>query len=207
MTLSVQFMTMLAMIGMGSLFGAMFDTYNRFLKRTKRKHWIVFINDILFWILQGLIIFYVLFLVNRGALRFYIFIALLCGFAAYQSLLKKAYLAVLEAVISAVVHTCEFLAKAFHILVYRPLLFLFTVIASAFIMAGRGLLALVRFLLNVLLWIMKFFWKPFKGLFSLFWKLVPKRIKVFLEMSYNKVAGILRYLQNMSKKWRNKNKK
>ncbi|MFL6554633.1 MAG: spore cortex biosynthesis protein YabQ, partial [Bacillus sp. (in: firmicutes)] len=37
MTLSTQFITLLSMIGMGSLFGAMFDTYQRFLKRPKRK--------------------------------------------------------------------------------------------------------------------------------------------------------------------------
>ena len=75
MTLSTQFMTMLAMIGMGIFFGAGLDTYNRFLKRRKRKSWLVFINDVLFWILQGLFIFFILFRVNQGELRFYIFIA------------------------------------------------------------------------------------------------------------------------------------
>ncbi|WP_371931952.1 spore cortex biosynthesis protein YabQ [Mesobacillus subterraneus] len=96
MTLSTQFLTMLAMIWMGTLFGASLDTHNRFLKRSKRKSWIVFINDILFWVFQGLSIFYVLFSVNMGELRFYIFLALLCGFAAYQSLFKNMYLKVLE---------------------------------------------------------------------------------------------------------------
>ncbi|MFD6438251.1 spore cortex biosynthesis protein YabQ, partial [Peribacillus sp. NPDC060186] len=37
MTLTIQFYTLLAMIGMGSCFGAALDTYNRFLKRSKRK--------------------------------------------------------------------------------------------------------------------------------------------------------------------------
>ncbi len=92
MTLSTQFLTMLSMIGMGSFFGVMFDTYQRFLDRPNRKSWIVFFNDLLFWVIQALIIFYILFLVNNGELRFYIFIALLCGFAAYQSLLKGIYL-------------------------------------------------------------------------------------------------------------------
>lgn len=57
MTLSTQFITMLAMVGMGSFFGAALDTYNRFLKRDTQKHWLVFLNDILFWLLQGLTIF------------------------------------------------------------------------------------------------------------------------------------------------------
>ena len=74
MTLTVQFYTLLAMIGMGSIFGATLDTYQRFLKRGHRNRWIVFINDILFWMIQGLIIFYVLFLVNHGELRFYLIV-------------------------------------------------------------------------------------------------------------------------------------
>ena len=68
------------------------DTYQRFLKRGHRNRWIVFINDILFWMIQGLIIFYVLFLVNHGELRFYLLLALICGFSAYQALMKRLYL-------------------------------------------------------------------------------------------------------------------
>ena len=76
----------------GSLFGATLDTYNRFLNRNARKRWLVFLNDVLFWILQALFIFYILFSVNFGEVRFYIFIALLCGFAGYQALLKASVL-------------------------------------------------------------------------------------------------------------------
>src|SRR5438309_5601434 len=126
MTLSTQFMTMLAMIGMGIFFGAGLDTYNRFLKRSKRKNWIVFINDILFWILQGLFIFFVLFRVNQGELRIYIFIALLCGFAAYQSLFKVIYLRWLEVLISFVISLLRFFVKTVYLLVYKPIYFVIT---------------------------------------------------------------------------------
>ena len=121
MTLSTQFMTMLAMIGMGSFFGAALDTYNRFLKRSKRKSWLVFINDVLFWIIQGLFIFFVLFRVNQGELRFYIFIALLCGFAAYQSLFKAIYLRWLEMLISIVISLLRFFVKIVYLLIYKPI--------------------------------------------------------------------------------------
>src|SRR5919205_1257688 len=96
MTLSTQFLTMLSMIGMGSLFGAMFDTYQRFLNRPKQKR---------------LIIFYTLFLVNNGELRFYIFIALICGFAAYQSLFKGIYLRLLEFLIQTIISLVKFIIK------------------------------------------------------------------------------------------------
>ena len=41
----------------GCLIGASLDTYQRFLKRQERKRWIVFIHDILFWIVQALFVF------------------------------------------------------------------------------------------------------------------------------------------------------
>lgn len=73
MSVTTQLETMLAMIGMGGWLGLSIDTYSRFLQRRKRARFIVFINDVLFWLLQGLIIFYVLLLVNEGELRVYIF--------------------------------------------------------------------------------------------------------------------------------------
>lgn len=210
MTLSTQFFTMLAMIGMGSLFGASLDTHNRFLKRAKRKSWIVFINDILFWLLQGLLIFYVLYSVNMGELRFYIFLALLCGFAAYQSLFKKIYLKLLEKSISITISIYIFLVKAVRLLVIRPVQFLAATILSLLVLSGRGLYALVKWLLAVLLWVLKLLGKPVKMLLMLFWKLLPKKIKKSVEKLYNKLAGFLIIVKNYSLvpiKWLKKFKK
>jgi spore cortex biosynthesis protein YabQ len=206
MTLSTQFMTMLTMIGMGSFFGAALDTYNRFLKRSIRKQFIVFVNDILFWLLQGLIIFYVLFIVNEGELRFYIFIALLCGFAAYQSLLKGFYLKSLESIISMVISVWNFLVKLFQLLIYRPILSIFSLIISIIFSLGRGLLSLTRFLGRVMIWIGRVILKPIQLILLLFWKLLPKRIKKIVEKIYNKWAGVFKRLKNylisMFNRWR-----
>lgn len=211
MTLSTQFLTMLAMIGMGSLFGASLDTHNRFLKRSKRKSWIVFINDIMFWLFQGLSVFYVLFSVNMGELRFYIFIALLCGFAAYQSLFKKIYLKILERAITITINVYIFFVKAVRMLVVRPLQFLAATVLSLLIMTGRGLYSLVKWLLAVLLWLLKnLLWKPVKMILLLFWKLLPKKVKKSVEKLYNKLAGILIIVKNYSSipiKWIKKFKK
>jgi spore cortex biosynthesis protein YabQ len=210
MTLSTQFLTMLAMIGMGSLFGASLDTHNRFLKRSKRKSWIVFINDILFWLFQGLSIFYVLFSVNMGELRFYIFLALLCGFAAYQSLFKKMYLKVLERAISITISVYVFFVKAIRVLIIRPLQFLAATVLSLLILAGRGLYALVKWLLAVLLWMLKVLLKPVQMILLLFWKLLPKKIKKTVEKLYNKLAGFINLVKNYSSipiKWIKNRKK
>ena len=196
MTLTTQFLTMLSMIGMGSLFGASLDTYNRFLQRRRRRNWIVFLNDILFWVFQGLSIFYVLFMINEGELRFYIFLALLCGFAAYQSLLKRTYLSILDWLISVAISTYKISVNLFKTLVYRPLRFLLMSAVSLLVLLGKGILSLLKTTLNILYWILKVAWKPFQLILIIFWKLLPKRIKKIVEKIYNKMAGFTRKFQN-----------
>jgi len=206
MTLSTQFLTMISMIGMGSLFGVMFDTYQRFLDRPNRKSWIVFFNDLLFWVIQALIIFYILFLVNNGELRFYIFVALLCGFAAYQSLFKGVYLRLLEFMIKTTIAIYRFIRRAFQLLIYKPVIGLIQLVISIIILIGRGLFSLVKFVLKVLLFILKIFWVPIVKIILILWKLLPKSIKKYVEKLYNRTAGIFmeikNYLLKLIKKWK-----
>ena len=204
MTLSTQFFTMLSMIGMGSLFGAMFDTYQRFLNRPKKKAWIVFINDLLFWIIQALLIFYTLFLVNNGELRFYIFIALVCGFAAYQSLFKGIYLRFLEMLIHSVIAIVKFFKKTFQILIYKPVVGLIQFVITIGLVLGRGLFTLVKFVFKVLLLLLKIILVPLKKIMLLFWKLLPKGIKKIVEKLYNRTAGNFMKIRNYINKWINK---
>ncbi|WP_071393060.1 spore cortex biosynthesis protein YabQ [Bacillus tuaregi] len=210
MTLTTQFMTMLAMIGMGTYFGAALDTYNRFLQRRKRKSWLIFINDILFWIFQGLFIFYVLFHVNQGELRFYIFLALLCGFAAYQSLCKKLYLKCLEWLISFVISVCHFIVKLFRIFIYNPILTLISMLITTIIMIGKGLLALLKTIWKCTVVLISILIKPIKWILLLFWKLFPKPLKNSVEKLYNELAGKFRTIKNtiikVFAKWKKGNK-
>ncbi|WP_026565456.1 spore cortex biosynthesis protein YabQ [Bacillus sp. UNC41MFS5] len=206
MSLSTQFFTLLSMIGMGTLFGAMFDTYQRFLKRPKRKQWIVFFNDLLFWIIQAVIIFYTLFLVNNGELRFYIFLALICGFAAYQSLFKGIYLRLLEFVIKSVIAISRFLKKTFQLLIYKPIVGLIQLVIMVIIAIGRGLFTLVKFIGKVLLLIVKIIFVPLQKILLIFWKLLPKSIKKSVEKLYNKTAGnfqrIRNYITKLIDRWK-----
>jgi spore cortex biosynthesis protein YabQ len=192
---------MLSMIGMGSLFGVMFDTYQRFLDRPNRKSWIVFINDLLFWVIQALIIFYILFLVNNGELRFYIFVALLCGFAAYQSLFKGIYLKLLEAMIRSVIALYQFFRRGFQLLIYKPVVGIIQLLISIIILLGRGTFSLVKFILKVLLFILKVLWVPIAKIIIIIWKLLPKSIKKYVEKLYNKTAGFFMEIKNYLGKW------
>ncbi|RFU66910.1 spore cortex biosynthesis protein YabQ [Peribacillus saganii] len=189
MTLTTQFYTLLAMIGMGSCFGAALDTYNRFLKRTKRNSLIVFVNDLLFWIVQALIIFYVLFLVNEGELRFYLFLALLCGFSAYQALLKSIYLKWLEAGIRSIIWTAMMISRMLKIMIFQPIKWLVSIVIFVVLSVAKGLFTLVRLGIKVVLSIMSFICKPFFWFINRFWEILPKSVTNRVEKIYNKCAG------------------
>lgn len=184
------------MAAMGSYLGAAIDTYNRFLFRSKRKSWLVFLNDIFFWILQGLIFFYVLFVINQGELRFYIFLAILCGFAAYQSLLKRGYARVLEIIITMIISIYRYAVKIFLMLIYRPIVSLLLGCVSLITIIGKGLFVLVKWTIQFIWMIIKLLFTPVKWLLILFWNLLPKHIKKTVEKLYNKLAGYYQVIKN-----------
>ncbi|MEC0276620.1 MULTISPECIES: spore cortex biosynthesis protein YabQ [Peribacillus] len=210
MTLTIQFYTLLAMIGMGSGFGAALDTYSRFLNRSERKRWIVFIHDFLFWIIQGLLIFYVLFLVNEGEFRLYLFLALLCGFSAYQALFKGFYQRFLEFLIMLVIKLARFIANSVHMLIFLPIKWVIVSILAIIIGIGKFVLALLKWAGKILLFILNIFWRPLKWILTYIWNLLPVFVTKNVGKFYNKGKGILLKIKNSIFRtlngWRNKKK-
>ncbi len=183
MTLSTQFLTLLSMIGMGFSFAASFDTYNRFLHRATRGKVLVFINDMLFWCIEAVVLFWVLFQVNDGEVRFYLLLALACGFAAYQSLFKHLYLKCLEIGIGLFIRLAKLTKKLFLLFLVRPvrslILFclqiilafgtlLFFLLKSIFTIA-KGILKAVLFIVSIPI-------KPIVWILSVAWGLLPRRL-------------------------------
>lgn len=199
MSLTLQLYTMLAMIGMGAWLGAALDTYHRFLKRSQRRRWLVFIHDILFWIVQALLVFYVLLRVNEAELRMYVFVALLCGFAAYQSLLKSFYKKLLDFVIYIVLQTIQFFVRLIQLLIMKPVIGIVQMIIAFILLIFRILFSigngLWKCMVAILLFVWKLFFMPVQFLTLLIWKLLPKRVKIFIK----KYAGFLAHIKNLNK--------
>lgn len=210
MTLTIQFYTLLAMIGMGSGFGAALDTYSRFLNRSERKRWIVFIHDFLFWIIQGLLIFYVLFLVNEGEFRLYLFLALLCGFSAYQALFKGFYQRFLEFLIILVIKLARFIANSVHMLIFLPIKWVIVSILAIIIGIGKFVWTLLKWAGKILLFILNIFWRPLKWILTYIWNLLPVFVTKNVGKFYNKGKGILLKIKNSIFRtlngWKNKKK-
>ncbi|WP_191559236.1 spore cortex biosynthesis protein YabQ [Metabacillus idriensis] len=198
MTLSTQILTMLSMIGSGCFIGASLDTYGRFLMRPKRAKWVVFINDILFWLVQGLLLFYVLLSVNEGEFRIYILLALVCGFAAYQCLIKGVYLALLEFLIKCVVTVYKTILKMGNFFLIKPIIAIFKITIT--MISG-----LVIFLWNLLKWIAKLVFlivkivlTPLFWILKGMWRFVPASIRNFFYRFFKKIAGFYEKIKNMS---------
>ncbi|MFC0296591.1 spore cortex biosynthesis protein YabQ [Geobacillus jurassicus] len=200
MNVSLQLYTMLAMIGMGGWLGMAWDAYSRLFKRHERAHWLVFVNDVLFWTVQAFIVFYVLLLVNEGELRFYLFLALLCGYAAYQSLLRSWYVRVLEWLIGLAVRFGQALAQLFRVMIIRPLVLL-----------GQMALALLLFAWRLLLWIARFLllaaWKTICLLFAplrwtgiIIWRRVPPPRRDGVGKFFRRLKGFAGQIKNTKEK-------
>ncbi|HDX9590237.1 TPA: spore cortex biosynthesis protein YabQ [Bacillus pseudomycoides] len=199
MSLTVQLYTMLSMIGMGASLGAALDTYQRFLKRGERKRWLVFIYDILFWIVQALVVFYVLLLVNEAELRMYVFLALLCGFAAYQSLLKSSYMKVLNFLIYIFVQTFYFCVRVVQLFIIKPITILIHLIITFMLFLFRLVVGVGTGLWKVIVAILRLVWKiiliPVRFVCFVIWKLLPSHVKIFIKRQ----AGLLKYFKKMKK--------
>ncbi len=171
--------------------GAAIDTFRRFERSWKHRVLFSYGMEIGFWLLQTLILFYLLYRVNQGELRFYIFLAILCGFATYKALFELLYQRLLELMIRFVVELYRFFARLVKGLVFQPIIWLF-----------RLLLLLLTGIWAVLLWLLTVIGKvclfPFRLLFKLIWMLIPKPIKKYL----HKLAGFYSKIKNMLRKWR-----
>ncbi|MDT8862655.1 spore cortex biosynthesis protein YabQ [Alkalihalobacillus sp. MEB130] len=193
MTLTIQFYTMLSMAAMGIYIGAAIDTYGRFTRNRNKPsfNWLTACNDVLFWLVQALIVFYVLLQSNYGEVRFYIFLALVCGFAAYQSLFRTFYQTLLERIITKSIQLYRITIRLFTILLINPIKYLLKVLYSLCIMVLTTCLA-------VLLFLFKLIWKPVRWVLLLLykWTGLHKQVKKLQPILHK----IKEFFQSMRKK-------
>src|SRR5699024_7508927 len=78
-----------------------------------------------FLFIQTFILFYILFLVNGGELRAYVFIACLLGFSAYQLVGKRWYMKLLERILSVVAAIYRFIAHLVRVMIVLPIIYIF----------------------------------------------------------------------------------
>ena len=71
----------------GIIIGLLFDFFRILRKSFKTKDTITYIEDILFWILTGVVILYSIFTFNNGEIRLFMFLAIILGIILYSEFL------------------------------------------------------------------------------------------------------------------------
>lgn len=125
MTLSTQFLTLITMALSGFYLGIAQETFRRFTVYWKGRLFLTYFLEILFWMMQAGILFYILYRVNQGELRIYIVLASLFGFSAYQALAKQVYKRLLERLIRIFKAIYQGIEKLIKILLISPLRWIF----------------------------------------------------------------------------------
>lgn len=76
----------------GIIIGILFDVFRIMRKSFKTPDFITYIEDVIFWILTGIILLFTIFTFNNGEIRIYLFIGLLLGLCFYILNLSKYFI-------------------------------------------------------------------------------------------------------------------
>ena len=96
----------------GVIIGVLFDFF-RILRRTiKTSNIITYIEDILFWILTGLLILYNIWYFNNGEIRIFMFLGIIMGVLIYMSTLSNILIKIFTRLLRTIIKTLELPFKA-----------------------------------------------------------------------------------------------
>src|SRR5699024_7234152 len=183
MTLTIQFTTMITMVLSGVFIGASYHTFKRLEHLWFHRIFWRYIFEIVFWILHVLLLYYVLYIVNEGILRFYVFLSIFCGYAMFKSLLERVYNKILDYIFRLIRYICGIIYKIVSFLIIQPIVWL----VSLVIVIIMKLFSLVGYIV-LLCW--KIVSCPFKWVFLQFVKLLPKKAQKYLHHYYSKYSKI-----------------
>lgn len=147
MSLHFQWITLGMMAVCGMLMGIAFDSCS-VLKR--KWPWVrgsfLFLLDLFFWAASTALVFSVLFHLNDGELRLYVFGALLFGFWTYGRLFGAWYRRGLEHLLTIVWTLCRFVMRIVYWIVVKPLIGLYKLMVSIVVFFLVVMVAIVRWL-------------------------------------------------------------
>lgn len=99
----------------GLLIGLLFDFFRILRKSFKTSDIITYIEDILFWILTGIILLYSIFTFNNGEIRFYMFLGVILGCIIYMLLFSRY---IVNTITKIVLFFKKIIIKIINIIIY-----------------------------------------------------------------------------------------
>ena len=130
----------LIFILVGIIIGILFDFFRILRKTFETSDLVTYLQDILFWILSGIILIYSIFVFNNGELRAYIFLSIFIGIITYMLTISKYFIKFNVIILTQIKKCISFIIK----IISYP----------------------IKIILNFLKKIIKIIIKPFKSLKS-----------------------------------------
>lgn len=156
------------MIG-GIYLGFATETFRRAAMTWKSNLILSYVFEICFWITQTCILFFVLYNVNEGELRFFIFLACLLGFSIYTVLFKTMYKRLLEFFIKIMKTTIKWTIQTINVLIIHPIKWTVQMIIAI-------LLYVVHVCRHLLFFLFKILFYPIKLLINVMKIILPEKV-------------------------------
>lgn len=113
----------------GVIIGILFDFFRILRKSFKTPDFVTYIEDVIFWILTGLLTLYSIFVFNNGEIRFFMFLGIFIGIALYM-LLCSTY--IIKFSVFIINKTKKIILKIFNIIAY-PIKLIYRILKKVFI--------------------------------------------------------------------------
>ena len=95
----------------GIIIGFIFDIFRILRKSFKTSDIVTYIEDILFWIITGVLILYSIFIFNYGEIRFFMFVGMFLGAMFYMLLISKYVIKISVKIINLLKQIAIFIFK------------------------------------------------------------------------------------------------
>jgi len=181
MILDQQLQVMTMMLAAGLVVGVNLTLYDRYILRAKSANW-RWVTDGMFWCVQALFIFILLFHANGVEWRFYVLLSIICGYAAYEALIKNGVVRILTTVDRIVKAIAKFLERVITVLFISPIKWVWKLLLLS---VGLVLTTICR----ILLFIGRIMYSPFDPFFQFIRKkagFFAKKIKKWVNLLYNR---------------------
>ena len=114
----------------GVLIGLLFDVFRILRRSFKTADIITYLEDILFWILTGLILLYSIFTFSNGEIRFYMFLGIFLGCLLYMLTISKYFIKInvkiiltIKKIISVIIFPIKIIVNFIRKLFFKPIKF------------------------------------------------------------------------------------
>lgn len=112
----------------GIIIGLIFDIFRILRKSFKTSDVVTYIEDILFWLITGVLILYTIFVFNYGEIRLFMFVGLFLGAMFYMLLISKYVIKISVAIIGLLK---KIIALIFKIIIY-PFQIIYKILKTIF---------------------------------------------------------------------------